>query len=127
MRHVITLPNGRQCSVGVYAKAWKVLLGWLDRDSTVSYSERRRFPGFSHEPETAESIVHAMRGGMSERINRHITGYGKGRKWSLDWYYSAWRDSRRLRDIAKRIRVYQFETYEARSRFSHLLTSMDGA
>lgn len=25
MVHVITLPNGRQCSVGVYVKAWRAL------------------------------------------------------------------------------------------------------
>jgi hypothetical protein len=51
-------------------------------------------------------------------------GYRQGwRKLDSDYQIALWRDSRRLHDIAKRIRVYQFETVEARSRFSHLLAN----
>lgn len=116
MIHVITLPNTRQCTVGTYARAWKALTH-ADPSSL--------WPGFGYWPERAESILHAMRGGLSERINRHIPGYGIGRKWDNDYQVRLWRDSRRLRDIAARIIVRQFETEEARARFSHLLTDRE--
>ena len=114
MKTVITLPNGRAVTAGTYAKAWRTLL----REPASA-----RWPGFAHFPETTESILHAMRGMLSEVINRHDRSYGIGRKWDNDYQVRLWRDSRRLQDIAKRIRVYQFETEEARSRFSHLLSS----
>lgn len=116
MQHYITLPNTRRVGVGQYAKAWRTL---LKADPATLW------PGFAYQPERAESIIHAMRGGLSERINSHIAGYGQGRKWDNDWFVSAWRDSRRLRDIEKRIRVYQFDTQEARSRFSDRLAKRD--
>lgn len=112
-RRYITLPNGRKCGLGTYARAWAA----LKRADPAAL-----FPGFAYFPERAESILHAMRGGLSERINRHVTGYGIGRKWDNDYQVRLWRDSRRLRDIAARIIVRQFETVEARSRFAHLLT-----
>jgi hypothetical protein len=45
-----------------------------------------------------------------------------GRKWESDWQAKIWRDCCRVRDIARRVRVYQFETEEVRKRFSHLLS-----
>lgn len=46
------------------------------------------------------------------------------RKLDCDYQISLWRDSRKVREIAtSRVRHYQFETVEARSRFSHLLAS----
>jgi hypothetical protein len=120
MRQFITLPNGRACGIGTYAKAWRTLLAEMQRGN-----KREAFAGFAHTSETAASIISAMRGGLSERINRHDRRYGIGRKWDADYQAALWRDSRRLRDIAQRIRVYQFETDEARSRFSHLLASRD--
>lgn len=42
----------------------------------------------------------------------------------LTW--SGWRrDQQRLRDIHRRIRIYQFETETVRTRFSHLLSRPD--
>jgi hypothetical protein len=46
----------------------------------------------------------------------------RGRKDCRDWFVGAWRDSRRCRDIARRIVVREFETAEARKRLGHLLT-----
>lgn len=117
-RHVITLPNGRQCGVGRYAQAWRTL---------KAADPGAPFPGFGHFPERAESILHAMRGGLSARINSHDPNYGRGRKWDNDYQIALYRDSRRLHDIAQRVRVYQFETVEARSRFSHRLADRGGA
>lgn len=114
MIHVITLPNQRQCRVGQYAAAWRTLLKAKPEAS---------FPGFGFHAETAASILSAMRGGLSERINRHIPGYGIGRNWSNDRFYALWRDSRRVRDIvSRRLRVYQFETDTARKHFGQLLS-----
>lgn len=48
-----------------------------------------------------------------------------GRKDDLDYQIRLRRDKYRLQDIAKRVRVYQFETEECKSRFSHLLSRYD--
>lgn len=112
IRHIITLPNGRQCSVGIYARAWQALKA-LPPDSCSK--------GFGHHPERADYILSRLRFGMHDRINRHVPDFGVGRKWGDDYQTHLYRDSRRLRDIANRIRVYQFESAEARARFSHLL------
>lgn len=114
MRTVIGLPNGRQVSIGVYVKAFHTL-------KTMPANETVK--GFGHFSERADSILSTMRGMMSETINRHDRAYGIGRKWANDYQVRLWRDSRRLQDIAKRIRVYQFETAEANSRFADRLAS----
>ena len=44
-----------------------------------------------------------------------------GRKDDPDYQMRLRRDRNRLQDIANRIRVYQFENEECKSRFSHLL------
>lgn len=64
---------------------------------------------------------------MDRRINaRAGIGAPRGRKDDPDWEIRAWRDSRRVRDIlTTRLRVYQFETDEARRRFGHLLARRD--
>jgi hypothetical protein len=63
---------------------------------------------------------------LNNKINSHLPSYGKGRKWDSDYQIRLWRDSRRVRDILTiRLRVYQFETVEARSRFGHLLARYD--
>jgi hypothetical protein len=47
------------------------------------------------------------------------------RKQDPDYQARLRRDAWRLRDIARRVRVYQFETPEVRDRFSHLLSRYD--
>ena len=112
MIQVIVLPNGRKCRLGTYARAWKALL---------AAAPNSMWPGFDYFPETAAHILGKMRYGLHDRINRHIPNYGLGRKWDHDYQTHLWRDSRRLRDIANRIKVYQFESEEAHSRFANLL------
>ena len=49
-----------------------------------------------------------------------------GRKASREYQTMLYRDQRRVRDrVLNRVRVYQFETKEARKRFSHLLSSRE--
>jgi len=110
----ITLPNGRKVGLGVYVKAWRALAATANGDAL--------FPGFYHFPEPARVILAEMRHGVHARINRHIPGFGCGRKWGADYQTQAYRDARRARDAAQRIRVYSFETPEAARRLSHLIT-----
>ena len=78
--HLITLPNGRDVTVGEYARSWR-MLKTLPPDRLV---ER-----FSHFPETAAEILREIGRAVHDRINRHIPGFGRGRKWSQDWERAA--------------------------------------
>lgn len=84
---VIVLPNGRPCGLGTYAAAWRAVLK-MPREEMVK--------GFAFFPEPAWSVLTAMRGGLSERINAKIPGYGVGRKWANDWYFETYRAARML-------------------------------
>ena len=56
-------------------------------------------------------------------LNRRMNGAEPPyRKLADQWQIGMRRDRDRLRDIANRVRVYQFETAEARKRFGHLLS-----
>lgn len=64
-----------------------------------------------------------------DALERRINARGglpeyRGRKDTTDEFYRFWRDSRAVREIhTRRLRVYGFETPDARRRFSHLLAS----
>ena len=60
---------------------------------------------------------------LNEKINRHDTR--KYRTMRPDYLVSLRRDAHRLQDIARRVRVYQFETPLCRERFGHLLARYD--
>lgn len=64
-------------------------------------------------------------GALNRRINSKVSEPPAWRK--LDGHYQTclWRDARRVEKANRRVRVYQFETAEARSRFSHLLATRD--
>lgn len=89
MKMFITLPNGRKVGLGVYAKAWRELL---------KANPKEQIKGFGYFSETAESILYEMRGGLAERINAKIPGYGVGRKWANEWYTETWRAARALNE-----------------------------
>lgn len=78
MRYV-TLPNGRKCGLGFYTKGWRELIA-IVRDSPEAPVN-----GFDHFSEAALRVLTEIRRGMHDRINRHIPGFGKGRKWDQDW------------------------------------------
>jgi hypothetical protein len=40
-------------------------------------------------PVTGADIRRQFMDGVNDRINRHLAGYGKGRKWSPDWQREA--------------------------------------
>jgi hypothetical protein len=75
-RLFITLPNGNRTSLGEYVRSWRILKG-MHGDKLVGR--------FSHFPQPARSVLEEISRGMHDRINRHIPGYGVGRKWHDDW------------------------------------------
>ncbi len=60
---------------------------------------------------------------LNDKINREDTR--NWRKFGFDYQVNLRRDQDSLRDIHKRIRVYQLHTSEIRSRFSYLLSHYD--
>lgn len=107
--NVITLPNGRSVRLTSYLNAWRALL-----DMTPEVRRGRCFIGWSDVAEDGEGILEAMRRGLHNRINRHIRGYGMGKKWSADYFYAARRDAQVVN--SRRV-VHSLETKEARRRF----------
>lgn len=107
-KRYVTLPNGKTCGLGTYTAAWKALL---------LLPPGRDCEGFGHFPQSAERILRTLRDGLTERINRHIPGYGKGRKWSEDCQATVWRLSRA---INSRVITYEREVPpEYRTRLAH--------
>jgi hypothetical protein len=116
LRKAIVLPNGKRVTLTVYTAAFRAI---------KEIAPERLVANFSDYPIPAADVLHAMRAGIHDRINRQNPDYGKGRKWSEGWQIGIERDAIRLRDIAKRIRIYQFETTECRSRFAYKLARFD--
>jgi len=72
----ITLPNGRHCRLGVYLRAWRTLKT-LPTAALVD--------GFTHGPVPPALVLAELQRGIHDRINRHVPGFGKGRKWDWVW------------------------------------------
>lgn len=89
MKRCIVLPSGRRVTLGVYVAAWRKL-------RTIPGEAMVR--GFGDFPMSAADVLKEIRGGVADRINRHLPHYGQGRKWSSDWYWTTWRASRELND-----------------------------
>ena len=81
--HVIHLPaSTKTLSVGQYVTAWK------DCKAAKEGQEFKHGLG-GWWPVTRETILREFEKGMHDRINKHIEGYGVGRKWSDDWQRDA--------------------------------------
>ena len=76
MKRTITLPNGRAVALGEYVRSWK-RLQQLPSSCQVAH--------WSHFPNTAGQILAEIRFGIHDRINRHLPGYRRTRKWDPDW------------------------------------------
>ena len=111
---VIKLPNGRYCTLRSYVQSWRTLKQSPNETHVSGFYDFRESPAL---------ILAEISASVHDRINRHDRAYGIGRKWDCNYQIQLWRDSRRLSDIANRIRVYQFDTREAQSRFSGRLSS----
>jgi hypothetical protein len=83
MARYVTLGDGRRISLGHYVRAWR---------TTLAAPATQRFAGSPCDPLTQcsrDDVLRDYRDGLHDRINRHIPGYGKGRKWSPDWQRAA--------------------------------------
>lgn len=84
---VVTLGDGQAVPLGSYVRAW--------REAASAPLERMYKRGLINRwPTSALDVLRQFRGGMTERINRHIPGYGIGRKWQPEWYWWTWRTAR---------------------------------
>lgn len=88
-QRVIALGDGRRVTLGAYVQAWKTALAapataWF-RTSPCRWSGGHR-----------DDVLREFRAGLDDRINRHIPGYGRGRKWDSQWQIEARRASRDL-------------------------------
>jgi len=110
MVRIITLPNGKQVTLGRYVQAWKKLLE-IDPDTEIA--------GWGFEAQPASSILREMRRGLDDRINRHDrTRPQKWRKLQSSWYWEIFRAADQLND--PRLIIGWLPT-ELKTRFSHRL------
>lgn len=86
MQRYVTLGDGRKIGLGRYVAAWKRC-----RELPPATDIGKGISGWG---ETAGEALCKLRDGMHDRINRHIPGYGRGRKWHHDWqramHQAAW-------------------------------------
>lgn len=107
---------------GDYARSWRKLNEIVARDP----DQIVRIPGaivgmagWGYQTERASVVLRSVERALDARINARA-GYVP--REPREDEMSAWRDSRRVRDIlTRRLRVYQFETRQARARLGHLL------
>jgi hypothetical protein len=93
----IGLPNGKRSVLPTYCAAWRTLKT-LDPKAQVK--------GWDDFPADAADVLRDMRAGLADRINRHIPGYGRGRKWDARYQLELRRDARRVNEYAARRIVY---------------------
>lgn len=84
----ITLADGRKIGLGKYVAAWRTCLQ-LPPETHIG----RGISGFG---QSAGEALSDLRYGLHDRINRHIPGYGRGRKWHADWQRAALQASHAL-------------------------------
>jgi len=110
---VVGLPNGRQVTLGEYVRSWRALLD-MDRDAQVA--------GFDYFADSAARILARLAEGLHDRINRHVPGYGVGRKWSDDWQRAAAQTARAVN--TPRL-IVRWIPKDLAARLSHRITKED--
>lgn len=74
-------------------------------------------------PTSREEILRNFSDGLHDRINQHISGYGRGRRWSDDYEIEARRVARYL---AARVQVYASQVpADLRVRIAHRLVERE--
>ena len=86
--HCVTLADGRKIGLGKYVAGWRTCRE-LPPDTWIG-------KGVSGWGQTAGEALADLRRGLEDRLNRHLPGYGVGRKWSSDWYFATWNASRAI-------------------------------
>jgi hypothetical protein len=112
MKRVIVLGSGRQVSLSEYVKGWHACKA-AQPGTVYSYSLTGWARGM---PATREEILREFDMGLHDRINRHVPGYGKGRKWADEWW---WEARRIARDVNTPRLVVRWVPLEFRARLAH--------
>lgn len=113
MRYV-TLGDGRAIGLGAYVAAWKHCL--------VLPPHTRIGRGVNGWGENAGEALANLRYGLHDRINRHIPGFGKGRKWHHDWQRQMMQAADHINQ--PRLRIYWLPN-DLNVRFQHRLCTRD--
>lgn len=111
-QRVVKLGNGKVITLATYVAGWRKV---KQDDPSTKY--KHGLSGWWSD--SAQEILADYRKGLHERINRHIPEFGKGRKWSTDWYWQMWRTSRELN--TPRLAIHWLP-FELRERFAHRLS-----
>lgn len=121
----------RYPNAGAYVRQWQRVNAQAIEDQ--GKTPRPKYPRKYGEFKTAEAYRREYAKALQNRINqrgdedkaRRGEPVANGRKFGNDYEAQAARDADRLRQIGRRVRVYQFETKEAKNRFAHLLARHD--
>jgi hypothetical protein len=110
MKRYVTLGDGRRVGLGTYVKAWRSVLDAGDK-AIIAGSPRDPRRSCSR-----EEALHEFREGMDDRINRHIPGFGVGRKWEPNWFWAAWRAAR---DVNTPRLIVRYVPPDLKARLAH--------
>ncbi|MCP4878276.1 MAG: hypothetical protein GY896_22720 [Gammaproteobacteria bacterium] len=101
----------RDVPLKAYVQAWKQVLA---ESSEVEYSEGLT----GYWSVSRDEVLSQFRAGLHDRINRHIPGYGVGRKWDSDW-------QRCIANVARQLNtprlIIHWLPKELKERFAHRL------
>lgn len=109
-KHIV-LPSGARVTLKSYCAAWREVLR-VDAD--------REFNDFGAFPMTAGEILSEIRNGIHDRINRHLSYFGKGRKWGENYQTETLRASRALN--TPRLAIHWLPLW-LRERFEHRIST----
>lgn len=112
-KRVIRLPNGRTCGLAKYVASWRLTI------TLAAQNPNQEVSGWQWFSVPLSSVLRDLRDGMHDRINRHIAGYGKGRKWDGNWQRAA---GNCARDVNTPRLVVRCVPAEFRARLAHRLT-----
>ena len=115
IKRVIVLGNGKRIGLGAYVNGWKAC-----KAAPEGTRYKHGLTGWG--PETREEILKGFDYGLHDRINRHIPGYGTGRKWDADWYWTMVRTAREVN--TPRLLVYWVPA-ELRGRLAHRIANRE--
>lgn len=97
MPRIIILGDGRPVTLATYVRAWKAAL------TAPANSMFAGSPSDPRTPASREWVLREFRDALDDRINRKLPWYGRGRKWSSEWYWDAWRTARAVNDPRLRV------------------------
>lgn len=111
MTRTIGMFKGHSVTIAAYVQ------GWRAAKALPPETMCKNGPGAWFSVSAAE-IMREIEYGMHARINRHIPGYGVGRKWSNDWQVET---RRAARDVNTPRLIVRWLPSHLKARLSHRL------